>query len=675
MANNKINRYIGAIALGTLLASVYGCTDTWDDHYDSDGAVSGTTATLWDVINEDARFSKFKEIVRNAKYYKDNEHPISTYSFEDILNSGQVNTIWIPDDESFTDEAYNSWMEMLGSSRANSGSNAGYNVQQQFLGNHIALWRHNISEPGIDTVKMINGKNLIFDKGARTLEGIPLGEDYNIPTANGVIHVLKGVAPFRYNLYEHLKYGDTKAKKFSEYVIGQDTTYFSEDLSIEGRPDELGRPTFVDSVYYTSNMLFETRHQLLEKAGEKWQMYKNGFAARINVEDSAFVMLMPDDVAWDATYEKLKKAYVYSPVYEDKTKGNENVTSGISIKGLDADSLQKMSLEMDMISPLVFNVNVQPKLGEKMWTLDDFAKLKGQGAKYLLNTYGDTLRAVNGWQPEDLFSSEPIEMSNGLAYEVSSLNFPKEYLTPDVEVEIEHAGAFYNILGKNYKVGSNSGRVTFSNEAYKIFTSKYGEVSNNNFYYLAAPSASKGPQFEIKLLGNSPSAYVPNAQVMSGKYDIQVVFVPYWYYDLTMGISDKYFSMKNDTTYVPYTEIVGEEEVSKVDTVITPYPAGLDSLAIDSIGRANQYVIKATLSSTNGSKESSSTLTSSIFYDGTKVDTLTIAEDFEFKYSYKNMIYSYPTLYIENIKKNSNKAHANCVYDLIIDKIILKRKD
>ena len=325
MANNRINRYVGAIAFGTLLATVSGCTDTWDDHYNSDGTAAGTTATLWDVISSNKELSKFTEIVRNAYYYKDNEHPVTTYSFEDILNGGQVNTVWVPDNNALSQAEFDYWMKMLAESKANPNSNAGFNVQQQFLGNHIALWRHNISEPGIDTVKMVNGKNLIFNKTARTLEGVSLG-DYNIPTANGVLHILKGIAPFRYNLYEHLKYGDTKAKKFSDYVVGQDTTYFSQDLSIEGLPDENGRPTYVDSVYFTSNMLFEAKHWNLEKSGEKWQMLRNGFAARINAEDSAFVMLMPTDNAWDATYEKLKSAYVYSPVYEDKTKGDENVT-------------------------------------------------------------------------------------------------------------------------------------------------------------------------------------------------------------------------------------------------------------------------------------------------------------------------------------------------------------
>ena len=89
MANNIINRYIGAIVIGAVLVAVPGCTDTWDDHYDSDGVVSGTTATLWDQIKDNPNYSRFADIVRHAKYYKDNTQPVSTYTYEDILKGGQ----------------------------------------------------------------------------------------------------------------------------------------------------------------------------------------------------------------------------------------------------------------------------------------------------------------------------------------------------------------------------------------------------------------------------------------------------------------------------------------------------------------------------------------------------------------------------------------------------------
>ena len=113
MANNRINRYIGAIALGTVMMAMPGCTDTWDDHYDSSESAGGTTETLWDIIKNKPELSKFADILSHAYYYKDNTHPVTTYTYANILNSGQVNTVWAPDNEALTDEEYQKWMDML----------------------------------------------------------------------------------------------------------------------------------------------------------------------------------------------------------------------------------------------------------------------------------------------------------------------------------------------------------------------------------------------------------------------------------------------------------------------------------------------------------------------------------------------------------------------------------
>ena len=669
MANNRINRYIGAIVLSTVLTAVPSCTDTWDDHYDNDPS-SGTTLTLWDVIKDNPNYSRFADIVRHAKYYKDNTHAVSTYSYEDILSSGQVNTVWVPDNSALTEAEYQKWMSMLGESRADDDNNAaGYDVQQQFLGNHIALWRHNISEPGVDTVKMINGKNLEFDKTNRTLEGVPLG-DYNIPTVNGVMHVLKGVAPFHYNFYEYLKYpelGKTRSK-FGEYVVGKDTTYFSASNSIEGLPDENGNPTYVDSVYYTSNRLFERTSYLPEEGRDKWQMAEKGFGAQINNEDSVFIMIMPSDAAWDAAYEMLKASHKYATTYDDKSKGDLN--SSATIKGLDADSLEKMSIEMDLIAPLVFNLHKQPKRGEEMWTQEMFKTYKGDGGKpdspdeYLLNTFGDTLRNIGDWNKTSLFDGEVVEMSNGLAYEVSSWNFPKEYYTPDVEVEIENTGIFYNQESTKNKVGVGSKRYTFSNEAYSDITDIYGKVSNGNFYHLDAPGPTSAPKAEFKLYGNNPNAYVPNAQVMSGKYDVQVVVVPHWYIDIVSAseIEDKFYKL--DTLV---------NEMDETDTTFVR-TAEIDTNYVKSLAAINQYKFRTQISYNNdAAKDKTSSYVTST-YDGLKVDTITVAEDFEFPYSYKNMRFTYPTLILEGYT-GKNDAKNGFVYDLVIDKIILKRKD
>ena len=682
MANNRINNYIGAIAVGAALVAVPGCTDSWDDHYNGNGSVTETSdKTLWEVISSREDLSKFAEIVRQAKYYKDNTHPVSTYSYADILAGGQVNTVWAPDNDALSGPEGEKWIKMLTDLTNGDVSVAdGYSLQQQLVGNHIALWRHNISETKTDTVKMINGKNLTFHRDMQnpSLEGISIDKDnINIPTANGVLHVLKGIAPFHYNFYEYLKFREPRTK-IGDYVVGKDTTYFFASGSIEGLPDENGNPTYVDSVYYTSNRLFESRQYLPADGAEKWQMAEHGFAARINVEDSAFVMLLPTDAAWDATYSMLEPAYKYASTYEDKSKGNLNTTPTPTIKMTDeeADSLKKMSIEMDMVKPLVFNVNKQPKRGgSEMWTLKTFDQFKNEPGnpdnpnEYWLNTYGDTLRSVKGvWDKGTLFNGRLVEMSNGLAYEVDSWNFPRQFYAPDVEVEVENSGIFYNTESNRYKMGPGSRRYSFSNEAFSDITDIYGKVSNGNFYHFDAPSATAGPRVDIILQGNSANAYVPNAQVMSGKYDIQIVVVPRWYIDIANAatIEDKFYVQKVDT-------IVNPEDVTDT-TFVTTRTKEIDTTYVKSLADIYKYKLKATLSYNNNAAKDKTQASKNIEYDGLRVDTLTVIEDFEFPYSYKNMRFTYPTLYVEGVT-GKNDAKNGFVFDLVIDKIILKRKN
>ena len=61
-------------------------------------------------------------------------------------------------------------------------------------------------------------------------------------------------------------------------------------------------------------------------------------------------------------------------------------------------------------------------------------------------------------------------------------------------------------------------------------------------------------------------------------------------------------------------------------------------------------------------------------YSGLKVDTITVAENFEFPYSYKNMRYTYPTLIFE-CSTSKNDAKNGYIFNVLIDKIILKRKN
>ena len=644
MANNKINKYIGAMALGAAILAVPSCSDDhFDVNYGGDNKSAVATESLWELIEKNPNLTKFATIAKTAKYWKDENHPVANWTYKDVLSSGQMATLWVPEDNYISDEEFSNLLERC--------ETDGYNLQQQFLGNHIALWRNNISNPGIDTIKMINGKNMIFDKSDTakcSIQGVAINQK-NIPALNGTLHTIKGTTPFLYNFYEYLKFSPS-LPLMSNYVVSKDTTEFIKEASIEGLPDKDGNPSYVDSVYRTTNILFTYSSYLPVSGYETWDMPEKCFFARINQEDSAFIMVLPTDEAWTKAKQKLASLYKYPNMYEDKIKGNQGSTVYRTIQ--DPDSLANMSMNMDITAPLVFNVNRQPKVGGKLWTLEDFIANKGATAEYLLNTYGDTLRNTATWDKTSIFNGNLIKMSNGYAYEASTWAYPRELYQPDIEVEVD-GGAFYNTANTStyYKAGSETKSISFSNSTYSDIADKYGHVSRNNFYFIAAPGPTSTPHVEIRLTGNLPSTSPvvtrwQEADVMSGKYDVKVVMVPYWY------------SLVPNEDGIISSEFYDEHYIDSI--------AAITKMSFTGQLRYNNNDAKG--------KDATTKKSAVIEYNSLKVDTLTVFEDFEFPYSYKNLTYSYPTLIIDGATKSAS-AKKGFIYHLYIDRVILKSKE
>ena len=99
----------------------------------------------------------------------------------------------------------------------------------------------------------------------------------------------------------------------------------------------------------------------------------------------------------------------------------------------------------------------------------------------------------------------------------------------------------------------------------------------------------------------------------------------------------------------------------------------IDTAYVRSLAAINQQKFRTQISFNNDAAKDKTSSWVTSTSDGLKVDTVTIAEDFEFPYSYKNMRFSYPTLIIEGYT-GKNDAKNGFVYDLVIDKIILRRK-
>ena len=644
MANKRFNKYLGAMTIGAIILATPSCSD-YDDHYfPTLEEEANATETLWEKISNDPNLSRFADILQHAQYYKDDTHPVKSYTYADVLSSGQVSTVWAPENDYLSEAEYKKWLAMAETN--------GYNLEQQFVRNHIALWRHNLSGNAVDTIKMYNGKNLIFDRPEATMQGVKINRS-NIPALNGVLHTLKGTTPFEYNFYEYIKYsGDLE--EFNKYFIGKDTTYFNISASIEGLPDKNGNPTYVDSIYTTSNLLINSYYYLPRTNQDKYMSVLKGLGggSRIFEEDSMYVMLLPTDAAWTEAYNKLKPLYKYAATYENRDKGNRGTTE--TMKDYDVDSLMDENIKMDLTYPLLFNIHRQPKLGGyetgTPWTLEDFIEKieqKNDTAEYLYNTYGDTLRSSDTWSKIDIFNGERIKMSNGYGYKINKWAFPQEYYMAPVVVEVT-GGAYYYQSSDKFYVGTGQTK-TFSNSAYSDIADKYGRVTRDNFY-LMKPKGTTHPKGEIKLYGNvrleptnKQDWYGHFAEVMSGKYDVYIVMVPYWY----TTISD----------------------AGEIDSLF------YDSLYVDSIAGVSKNKFKVQLRYNNGAATDATTTAVEIDYDAKKVDTIKVYENFTFPYSYKDLRFCYPTMIVQGSATSANLRNGGYIRELCIDQVILRGKE
>lgn len=639
MKNAK--KYIGLACMGIALLAIPSCSD-WDDHY-SAGEGTSATKTLWEIINDNPKLSRFRDIAEKASYYRDENHPQEGYTFKDMLNGSMLITAWVPENDAFTDTEYQDWM--------NLAETRGFTVQQQLMGNTIALYRQVATGGGINTLTMLNGKKMLFDKNQFTIQDLPL-VDKNIAATNGTLHTLDQKLPFRYNLYEYLKDASNaqgnNVSLFHDYIVMNDTTYFSENSSVEGNPDEDGNPTYVDSVYTTTNTLFMGTHRFPSNTStEQYLTYDEGFGANIIGEDSTFIMLYPTDQAWEAAKEKLASLYNYAHKYTDSEKRNQNTKNTYRTME-NPDSLKEKCIAMDIASPLVFNLHKQPNAGNEIgkWELEDFLAEKGQSASYFLNTFGDTLRSDDNWDKSTLFEGKQLEMSNGVAIVKDNWDFPLKFYQPDLNIEIGYQ-SFFNVS----EATGNYAPVAFSNAIAEAWIDTVGHIYKNNFYYIYPSKSTEQPKFKFRLVGTSGDSENAECEVMSGKYEIGLVLVPNFYItskDTITGDTAKhkfqctlsYCIDKENGEDQSITSAIVDYNGQKVDTLWLKFPPLLDD------------------------------------FTPSKVDESQYLDYFQFPYSYKNLRHCYPILEIATKTTSTDRKPENGYSNYFcIDRIVMRSKE
>ena len=353
---------------GGLLTS---CSD-FDDYnkVEVDKQTVTASQTLWENINKSSNLKDFAALVKAA-------------GFDQELNTTHCYTVWAPIDGTYD----------VASLRA-LGNEA---LLKQFVKNHIAEYSHGAVGNVDERVLMLNAKSYDFrGNGNYKFDGINVRQP-NLPSSNGLIHLIDGQAQFLPNLYEYvtdsLLSGDAGIDSLRNFFLNYEQSYLDEAASHKG-PIVDGMQTYIDSVIVTENPMWYTLNTYM------------------TVEDSSYTFLMPTDKAWNSAYERIKPYFNYSGALKVQ---NFNGTTATEVTGptIDPAYWQDSLTSGYLVRYLAYSNND----AYNTW-------IEGQPSIYGSDTLRTTLRTKLSGSHDIIgqtIATEP--MSNGVARIVDSLAF------------------------------------------------------------------------------------------------------------------------------------------------------------------------------------------------------------------------------------------------------------
>ncbi|MBR2234173.1 MAG: fasciclin domain-containing protein [Prevotella sp.] len=452
----------------TAMGLMAACSDFSDYNEVPVDAQTSGNQTLWENIQQHGQLKEFAELLRRT-------------GFAEQLANSRTYTVWAPVDGTFSASNYQQLSDSL--------------VLQQFIKSHIAQYVHVASGDVSERIHTLNEKSFDFvGNGSYSFAGRPISLA-NLPSSNGVVHLLDGSAHFYPNLYEYLRMAEG-IDSLRNYFLKYELTYLDVNQSVKG-PMVEGVQTYIDSVVVTENQL----------------LYR--LNADLACEDSTYTLLMPTNKAYADLYNKVKPLYKFLattvvPDVDAFTKPSDTMTKEIKVDPELSDSLVRSVIVGDLVFS---NTNIYNR-----WLTD-----KGE--------YTDTLRSTTRTKfsnPRDIMAPmvQKQAMSNGYACIMDSLAFlPWELYNPQINV---------NLMNNVYRDGSKD-RFTFSSNPVRVPDSIAKRIFNdpeaNNLRYLWIYPTSDYAK---------PDVFVELPNVLSTTYKFYAVFMPalyplseqrYWVFD------------------------------------------------------------------------------------------------------------------------------------------------
>ena len=444
---------------GLLVAT--SCSDFNDYNKAGTDAMPSANQTLWENIQQNPQLSDFASLLKKS-------------GFDNELNQTQYYTVWAPLNGTFDVASFQ-----------NLGNAA---LMRQFVKNHIASYGHQATGQINERVLMLNEKSYNFEGGSSyKFDGVDLAQA-NLPSNNGILHTLNGVASFYPNLYEFvtdsLLSAGSEIDSLRHYFLRYENTYLDTKASVVG-PIVDGMQTYIDSVMVTENLL--------------WGMLN----IKMNNEDSTYTFLMPNNKAWKSTYNRIRS--------------NFNYISSTSAQAFNGANIQTQPLVIPIEDPTFWADSLSSLYMAGYLTYsnnNDYNKwLTGTPSSLGSDTLYTTTRQKLS-NPRDVMAQATKRqmMSNGTAVILDSMAmYPWETYCPENVV----SAARGNNIARVLQGSTNSIEVNVNNlDPEKIDVS---EMKSNTLRYLLVQNSGGSAKPELDI-------FLPD--VLSTTYDIYCVFVP-----------------------------------------------------------------------------------------------------------------------------------------------------
>lgn len=521
-------------------AMLLGATACTDDHFDI--IADGTTGSnsLWENIQGSGKTDSLALILNRTIVMKSETDKSGKISYAEMLNQPQSFTFWAPKDGTYNAKHYLDMLDerdalLAKSASADSEENdaawrLNWTVANQLVQNHLARFNYE-GNSSTQKVRLLNAKVSYYDPAALTFNNVAMDAE-PIPSSNGTMHLLEGVSPFAYNIYDYIVYHDEFSKLWgvlSDPAI--DKRVFSETASTEGAMNENGEMVYVDSVFYHTN-------EILDASG-----------ALLSNEDSLYVALLPTDEAWDKAYETVSNLYRYGSRYA--YEWNDDQGKFMQTAQFNTDSLQAYNANRTLIQSSFFTTS---RFSVPNQTDSAQVNAYAQTADSLLSTnYTVFYNPNHGGLNPNFNGQSPVKASNGYIYAVDSYNVNPGY-TWIQRNEVKMTSDYFvaNVGGAT----SDKGQLITLTEETRCDTI-YGNVEDNMYR-------------RFEKLGNSEmNVYIRLSGLYSGKYKISAEIVP-------TQINKSFPAGENEHAMFNYELL--DDEGNKIGSTVNDFETKSDSV-------------------------------------------------------------------------------------------------